>query len=138
MNVPEVLVNLIDVFVVLKRYHVQDKLFRVIDEVSESSGMEQRVVLLSQIFKYDYEQKNIRAVSTSTVFRDRLAQQSGLVPKDIIDEVNIRAFILKTLYERKLTTMKEVTTFCRAYNKNPKEALAGLGFTREKLLGQRK
>ena len=138
MNVPEVLVNLIDVFVVLKRYHVQDQLFRVIDEVSESSGMEQRVVLLSQIFKYDYEQKNIRAVSTSTVFRDRLAQQSGLIPKDIIDEVNIRAFILKTLYERKVTTMKEVTTFCRAYNKNPKEALAGLGFTREKLLGQRK
>ncbi len=138
MNVPEVLVNLIDVFVVLKRYHVQDKLFRVIDEVSESSGMEQRTVLLSQIFKYDYEQKNIRAVSTSTVFRDRLAQQSGLIPKDIIEEVSVRAFMLKTLHERNLTTMKEVTTFCRAYNKNPRGALASLGFVREKLLNTRK
>ncbi len=138
MNVPEVLVNLVDVFVVLKRYHVQNKLFRVIDEVSESSGMEQRTILLSQIYKYDYERRTVKGVSTSTVFRDRLAQQSGLTPKDVIDEVLIRAFVLKNLAERGLTTMKEVTTFCRTYNENSKEALSSLGFSREKLLQNRR
>ncbi len=138
MNVPEVLVNLIDVFVVLKRYHVQDKIFRVIDEVSETSGMEQKTILLSHIFKYDYEQNTIKGVSASTVFRDRLAQQSALVPKDIIDEVRLRTFILSVLAEKGLTTMKEVTSFCRFYNKDPQAALAGLGFSREKLLKSRK
>ena len=42
MNIPEALVNLIDVFVVLKRFHVEDKVFRIIDEVSETGGMEQK------------------------------------------------------------------------------------------------
>ncbi len=134
MNVPEVLVNLVDVFIVLKRYHVQDRLFRVVDEVSESSGMEQRVVLLSQIFKYDYEQKTVRWVSTSTVYRDRLAQQSGLTPKDIIDEVRIRAFLLKMLADKGANTIKEVTTFCRAYSRDPKGTLESMGFSRERLL----
>ena len=136
MNIPEVLVNLVDVFIVLKRYHVQKRLFRVVDEVSETSGMEQRVVLLSQIFKYDYEQKTVKSVSTSTVFRDRIAQQAALVPKDIIDEVRIRSFLLKILAERNLHTMKEVTTFCRAYNRNPKETITSLGFSQEKILDQ--
>ena len=134
MNIPEILVNLVDVFIVLKRYHVQDRLFRVVDEVSETSGMEQRVVLLSQIFKYNYEQRTVKTVSASTVFRDRLAHQAGLIPKDIIDEIRVRSFLLKTLAERNLHTMKEVTTFCRAYNRNPKEALSSLGFSREKIL----
>lgn len=134
MNIPEVLVNLVDVFIVLKRYHVQDRLFRVIDEVSESSGMEHKTILLSQIFKYDYEQKTVRSVSTSTVYRDRLAQESGQIPKDIIDEVRIRSILLKTLAERGMVSMKEVTTFCRAYSENPKAALSSMGYTREKLL----
>ncbi|HLD69351.1 MAG TPA: ATPase, T2SS/T4P/T4SS family [Candidatus Omnitrophota bacterium] len=138
MNIPEVLVNLIDVFVVLKRYHVQDKIFRVIDEVSETSGMEQKTILLSHIFKYDYEQNTIKGVSTSTVFRDRLAQQSALVPKDIIDEVRLRTFILSVLAEKGLTTMKEVTSFCRFYNRDPQAALTSLGFSREKLLKAQK
>jgi hypothetical protein len=65
-----------------------------------------------------------------------LAHQAGLVPKDIIDEVHTRAFLLKTLAERNLNTMKEVTIFCRAYNSKPQEAIASLGLSREKILPQ--
>ncbi len=53
MNVPEVLVNLVDVFVIMRRFHVQDKVYRVIEELSETGGMEQKTVLLSHIYKYD-------------------------------------------------------------------------------------
>src|SRR3989338_2042270 len=53
MNIPEMLVNLIDVFIILKRYHIDDKVFRVVDEVSETTGMEQVKILLSQVYKYD-------------------------------------------------------------------------------------
>lgn len=137
MNIPEVLVNLIDVFVVLKRYHVQDKLFRVVDEVSETSGMEQKTVLLSHIYKYDYERKTVRSVSTSTVYRDHLAKQAGLTPIDIIEEVFFRSVILKTLAEKGMTTMKEVTTFCRAYNKDANEATASLGLERSQHIPKR-
>jgi len=134
MNIPEMLVNLIDVFIVLKRYHVKDRLFRVVDEVSETSGMEQVKILLSQVFKYDYDTHKLIQMNPSTVFRDRLAQQSGLTPKDIMKEHLLRAFMLKHLDEQNMTTMKEVSTFCRAYTKNPNEAVAQLGFNRNELL----
>ncbi len=126
MNVPEILVNLVDVFVILKRYHINERLFRVVDEVSETSGMEQKTVLLSQIYKYDYEKKEIKTVSTSTVFRDKLAQQAGLTPRDIIDEVYLRSVLLKTMHEKKMTTMKEVTSMCRAYSEHPSQTTKDL------------
>ncbi len=133
MNIPEMLVNLIDVFVVLKRYHVKDRIFRVVDEVSETSGMEQVKILLSNVFKYDYDTNVLKQQNPSTVYRDRLARQAGLTPKDILRELMLRAFMLKQLDERNMTTTKEVSTFCRAYSKNPKEAVAGLGFDRDQL-----
>ncbi|MBP9854067.1 MAG: CpaF family protein [Candidatus Omnitrophica bacterium] len=134
MNIPEMLVNLIDVFIVLKRYHVKDRLFRVVDEISETSGMEQVKILLSKVYKYDYDTHKLLQMSPSTVFRDRLAAQSGLTPKDIMKEHLLRAFLLKHLDEQNMTTMKEVSTYCRAYSKNPNEAVAQLGFNRNELL----
>jgi len=135
MNIPEMLVNLIDVFIVLKRYHVKDKMFRVIDEISETSGMEQVKILLSQVYKYDYDSQEMKQLAPSTVFRDRLAKQSGLTPKEVMQEHMLRAFLLEQLDKRDMNTMKEVATFCWAYNKDPDEATAGLGFDRGELLG---
>jgi len=134
MNVPDVLINLIDVFIILKRYHVKGKLYRVIDEVSETSGMESSKVLLSHVFKYNYDQNKVMSVSPSTVYRDRLAQETGHTPRDIINETWIRAGVLKTLDIKDIHTIKEVSTFCRYYALNPKEAMAKIGLDRERML----
>lgn len=134
MNIPEILVNLIDVFVVLKRYHVGERVFRIIDEISETGGMEQSKILLSPTFKYNYDRQQLQMVSPSTVYRDRLAQQSGLLPRDIIDELILRAHALNELLRLEMHTMKDVTTFCRAYKENPHECLARLGLDRVKIL----
>jgi archaeal flagellar protein FlaI len=134
MNIPEILVNLIDVFVVLKRYHVGDRVFRIIDEISETGGMEQAKILLAPTFKYNYDQRKLQMVSPSTVYRDRLASQSGMTPKEVIDELVVRANCLQELVLRNMHTMKDVTTFCRAYRADFKAALAGLGLDREKIL----
>jgi archaeal flagellar protein FlaI len=134
MNVPQSLINLIDVFIVLKYYHVKGKLFRVIDEVSETGGMESNQVLLSHVFKYDYNQNHVVAVSPSTIYRDRLAQATGLAPRDIINETWVRAAILKTLDNKGIHTIKEVSTYCRYYTLNPQEAMAKIGLDRERML----
>ena len=109
-------------------------MYRIVDEVSETSGMEQVKILLSHVFKYDYETHSVRQVNPSTVYRDRLAQASGLTPRQIMQELALRAFLLKELDTRNMTTMKEVSTFCRFYNQNPNEAVAALGFNRDELL----
>jgi archaeal flagellar protein FlaI len=134
MNIPEALVNLIDVFIVLKRYHVKERLFRVIHEISETSGMEQVKILLSGVYRYDYEEHVCKQLNPSTVFRDRLAAQSGLTSRDIMKEHYLRTLLLKHLDEHDMTTMKEVATFCRAYSKNPNETVARLGLNRSEFL----
>ncbi len=138
MNIPEMLVNLIDVFIVLKRYHVKDRLFRVVDEVSETSGMEQVKILLSHVYKYDYDSHQVKQMNPSTIFRDRLSKQSGLSPREIMQEHLLRAFLLKELDKRNIITMKEVSMFCHAYNRDPNGTVASLGFDRDELLGIKK
>jgi flagellar protein FlaI len=134
MNIPEMLVNLIDVFVVLKRYHVGGKVFRVVDEVSETSGMEQVKILLAPVYKYDYDTKKQKQVNPSTVFRDKLSSQSGLIPKEVIGEHMIRSYLLRKLDEKGMSTMKEVATFCRAYAHDKDKASMNVGLDRQELL----
>jgi len=138
MNIPDMLVNLIDVFIVLKRYHTNDKIFRVVEEISETSGMEQLKILLSQVYKFHKDSMTQKQVNPSTIFRDRLASQSGLTPKDVMQEHMIRAFVLKVMDEKDINTIKEVTTLCRAYNRRPVETIEALGYNRSELLGEKK
>jgi archaeal flagellar protein FlaI len=137
MNIPQILVNLIDVFIVLKRYHVKDKLFRVVDEISETSGMEQVKILLANVYKYNYEAQKLNLMSPSTVYRDILAQNSGMTPREIMKEHALRAFLLETLDGKGMNTIKEISTFCRSYCKDPDGVTNSIGFDRQKLLNQK-
>ncbi len=134
MNIPEVMVNLIDVFVVLKRFHIEDKVFRVIDEVSETGGMESKKILLSPVYKYNYEQNRVVMMSPSTIYRDRLAREAGVTPREIINETLMRAVVLKQLHGKGVHTLKDVTTFCRAYRNDPTDAMNRIGLNRKNLL----
>ncbi|MBF0523244.1 MAG: CpaF family protein [Candidatus Omnitrophica bacterium] len=133
MNIPEMLINLIDVFIVLKRYHVKDRVFRVIDEISETNAMENVKILLSTVYKYDYDTMNVRMINPSTIYRDKLCQQSGMTPVEIIKEHKLRTFLLKQLDERNIITMKEISAFCQAYHREPQQTVAALGFDRNDL-----
>lgn len=134
MNVPLMLINLIDVFIILKRYHADGRLFRVVEEVTETSGMEGTHILRQEIFKYNYELKKIVATSPSTIYRDRLAQETGLTPREIMGETWIRANVLKSLTDRGIHTIKEVATFCHYYTHNSGEAMHKIGLDRQRML----
>jgi hypothetical protein len=96
--------------------------------------MEQKTILLSTIFKYDYEKKIIESISPSTIYRDKLARSSGFTAKEIMDEVRVRANVLKTLADKGIRSINEVTMFCHAYNVDPKSALVSIGLDRNKIL----
>ena len=134
MNIPETLVNLIDVFVVLRRFHADTKVFRVIDEVSETGGMEQKKILLAPVYKFNYEQRKVMMMSPSTVYRDKLAREAGLTPRDIINETLLRAIVLKRLKDKGVHTLKDVTTFCKAYRQDADDAMTRIDLNRKNLL----
>jgi flagellar protein FlaI len=134
MNVPEVLVNLVDVFVIMRRYSLKGSIQRVVGEVVETAGLEKKMVLLSSLCSYDPVGRRFQNSSVSSVYRDRLAVVSGLTPRDILDEVKVRSRVLQSLIDRHIMDMREVTRFCYRYINNPQNLLKELGLNREEIL----
>ncbi len=134
MNVPEILVNLVDVLIVLKRIKHDHGIRRIVNDVVETAGLEQHVVLLSTVWAYDYERKETREMSPSIVCRDRLATSAGVNPLHVMREIARRAWVLKLMRERpELLEIGETTRFCQTYVASPAEAVQELGLTLEQL-----
>ncbi len=128
MNVPPLLVSLIDVFVVLRKLSVDGRVVRVVGEMAETAGMEHQTVLLSPVWTYDRDRRQVVAASPSSVFRDRLATESGRTPTEIMEETARRASVLKLMQDSGLfADIEAVTQFCQLYIDDPGQALGQLG-----------
>jgi len=134
MNIPEILVNLIDVFITCVKYHVKTEVFRVVSEVAETAGMEQKKVLLSNIWKHDYESRVFSELSPTSVFRDKIARASGTPPLEVIREIKMRGQIMQMMDNKNMCTMSEVCDFVKQYNKDADVALKRFDLTREEML----
>lgn len=134
MNIPETLVNLVDVFITLVKFHVKNEVSRVVSEISETAGMEQKKVLLSSVWKYDYEKRIFEEKSPTSVFRDKVARSSGLPVPEVIKELRLRAEILKCLDNKNINKAEDASNFFRLYNRNADEALKGLELSKAELL----
>lgn len=134
MNVPSVLVNLVDVFVVMNRYNIGGSIKRVVGELVETAGMENKTVLLSHLYTYDLSARSFREATISSIYRDRLAQISGRLPRELIGEIMVRTAVIKALLQKGVKDYKAVTIFCRKYITNPESALAELGLKKEDIL----
>jgi len=126
MNVPQMLINLVDVIIIMRRYATEGKVRRVVGELVETAGMERETVLLSPFLSYDTAKGGFVDTGISSVYRDRLAQVSGRPAKDILEEVERRAMVMKALAERNITDFKAVTMLCRHYVRDPRAVMEEL------------
>jgi archaeal flagellar protein FlaI len=126
MNVPEMLVNLVDVFVIMRRYVVNGGVRRVVGELVETAGMEKSTVLLSSLCSYNLAQDEF-VESTSSIYRDRLAQISGRSPREIMDEIKLRSMVIRKMAEKDIRDFQDVTALCRRYITDPRPVLKELG-----------
>jgi len=126
MNVPEMLVNLVDVFVIMRRYVVNGGVRRVVGELVETAGMEKSTVLLSSLCSYNFSQDEF-VESTSSIYRDRLAQISGRSPREIMDEIKLRSMVIRKMAEKDIRDFQDVTALCRRYITDPRPVLKELG-----------
>lgn len=127
MNVPEVLVNLVDVFVVMRRYSINGRIVRVVGELVETAGMANKVILLSTLWTYDLGSGSFKESSVGSEYRDRLAQVSGKSTVEIMEELKTRANIIRMMIKKGIKEMKDVTEFFHKYAANAREAIASLG-----------
>ncbi|HAJ57593.1 MAG TPA: hypothetical protein DCL35_07490 [Candidatus Omnitrophica bacterium] len=134
MNIPETLVNLIDVFITMTKFHVKHEVFRVVAEVAETAGMEQKKVLLSTVWRHDYEKRVFIEQSPTSVFRDKIARASGMPALDVIKELKLRSEILKIMDNRDVHKADEAAVFFRLYNKDADQALGQFGMSKAEML----
>ncbi len=134
MNVPEVLINLIDVFVIMRRYTIAGKTRRVVGELVETAGMEKKTVLLSPLWSFDFPTNKFNESAISSIYRDKLSQLSGKTNIEIMNEMRVRVGVLKGLEQKGIKDFKEVTEFCRRYATDSAAAMSELGLKREHLL----
>ena len=134
MNVPPVLINLIDAFIILRKLNTGNGVIRVVSELVETAGLEKQVVLLSAIWAYDHHQERVVERSPSSTYRDRLATESGRTPLQIMQETARRAKVLRLMQaSERFTDISAVTEFCQLYAEAPEEALHELETTAEEL-----
>jgi len=126
MNVPEVLINLVDVFVIMRRYNMNGRIQRVVAELVETAGMEEKKVLLSSLWSYDLPKLAFVETAVSSIYRDRIALISGRSPREIMNELKLRARIIKELLDRNINDSKRITELFRRYSSNPKSVIEEL------------
>ncbi|MCX5703649.1 MAG: ATPase, T2SS/T4P/T4SS family [Candidatus Omnitrophica bacterium] len=131
MNVPEVLINLVDVFVIMRRYNVEGKIKRVVGELAETAGMEDKQVLLSALWTYDLSKLDFHESAVSSVYRDRVALVSGRSSKDIIGELKLRTRIIKALVEKDISDSRRLAELFRRYSHDPHPVINELGLKEE-------
>lgn len=133
MNVPHVLINLVDVFVIMRRRHTNGAIRRVVGEVVETAGLEREQVLLSLLWACDLSTLQCKERSAGSVYRDRLAQISGRPPTEIIAELKVRSSLIDFLVKKQVADIVAVTAFCNRYIKTPQTVLDECGIDRAKL-----
>jgi len=137
MNSPEVLVNLVDVFIIMRRFNLNGKITRVVGELVETAGMSNKTILLSSLWSYDLGSGKFQKSAVSSEYRDRLAEVSGKTTVEVMDELKVRANILKLLLKQGIKEMKEVTAFCRKYSNDAEAAITDFGAKRQDLLKEK-
>ncbi|MEW5758711.1 MAG: ATPase, T2SS/T4P/T4SS family [Candidatus Omnitrophota bacterium] len=126
MRVPHILINLIDAFIVMKKFQNKDSVFRVASEITETAGMEQNMILLSPVYAYNYEQRNFINVAPSSIYCERLSKTSGFSLKEIMRELARRALVLKALKDNNIFELRQVSGFCRRYCTEPDKVISQL------------
>lgn len=122
MNVPETLINLIDVFIVMRKNKLNEHILRAVGEISESAGLEQKTVLISPLWRFDFASNSFNSLSFTTVYRDRLAQAFGIEGKQVLDEIARRKDFLEALRQNKINSIKDVSICCALFIQDPKQA----------------
>lgn len=126
MNVSETLINLVDVFIVMRKIKVGDHISRVMYEIVETAGLEEKTVLVSPLWRYDLASNSFGEQSPSTEYRDRLSQVSGLTGPQVLSEINKRKDFIDKLRQAKISSIKDVSYYCQRYLKDYQGAISDI------------
>lgn len=102
----------------MQKFVTEGNVLRVVEEIAETSGLEQKVVLLSPLWKFDSASRSFNKLMPTNVYRDKLAEMSGKNGKMILEEISKRSDFLGLLRKKGITDIEKVFFHCQSYLKN--------------------
>jgi flagellar protein FlaI len=116
MSVPKIMISALDFIIMQNRiYKSKGESVRRINEVAEVVGMEEGIVQLNNIFKWNPETNRIENVSIASKTLDELSSRSGLSIDMLYNEIDNRQIFLDYLVKNKLRSILEVKEYIEKY-----------------------
>lgn len=122
MNVPEMMLPLLNLIIVTKRVHYEDGINRRIAQIAEVTHMESQV-LLGNVFELDPKTERVKLTDIPSHTLEVLADKTGLSKKDIKREIVVRKKILEWMIKKGMRRNHEVEEIVQLYYRNPSKVL---------------
>lgn len=122
MNVPEMMLPLLNLIIVTKRVHHEDGINRRIAQIAEVTHMESQV-LLGNVFELDPKTERVKLTDIPSHTLEVLADKTGLSKKDIKREIVVRKKILEWMIKKGMRRNHEVEEIVQLYYRNPSKVL---------------
>ena len=118
MNVPLREVSNLDLIVVQNIFNIGGIPQRRITEVATIGGHEGETILLGNVYEWDPENdKSTQSALSSSTFLDKFAEKAHIKKKKVVDELNRRRVVLRTLLDNDIFShddlSKAISTFYR-------------------------
>lgn len=115
MNVPEVMLPLLDLIVVQQRRYDKDKgLIRRISEIAEVTRMEDNA-LLASLYVWDPEKDIVNRNDVPSRVFEELGEKVSKTKKDIMREVKVREKILQWMLQKGIKDNNDVDEIIQSY-----------------------
>ena len=124
MSVPKIMIQAIDFIIMQNRiYSPSGVSYRRISEVAEVVGIEEGVVQLNKIFKWNPETDTIENISVSSKTLSQIATLSGKSLNNINQEIEKRKLVLQHMVNQDIRSVGDVKNILELYYENSDKIL---------------
>ncbi|RLF06892.1 MAG: hypothetical protein DRK00_00155 [Thermoprotei archaeon] len=124
MNIPPFLVPLMNVFILIKRLSLEEKVVRRVVEVYEMLGSEKGPIK-HLVFKYDPVRDSVERVGRSRLL-EMIAEERFTTVDELEEELRRREDVIRYLVERGVTDFRRVSRLVRDYYLRPAAVYAAI------------
>jgi len=128
MSVPLMMLPLLDLIVVQNRIFAPGKgVIRRITEVTEVGGVQNKVLQLGEIYKWDQETDEIKRTPYPVLMKEKLAKNAGMSKLEFEEELKDRQRVLQYLVDNNIRANDAVIDYVRRYRVDKKSVMEEMG-----------
>jgi flagellar protein FlaI len=123
MNVDTKMLVVLDLIIVLTRFHDGKASRRIITHIDEVGGIMEGQIQLGSVYGYDAKSKKTEFSRFPAVTINKISEISGLTPKDVIDEIRKREMVIRYMIAKNINMEMEFVRFIREFYDDPEKIL---------------